>query len=107
MGKSGNWKVSPIWPIKIPFQVIELADDYTYTVIGYPNRQYVWIMSRTPTMNEETYDMLKELLQKKHQYKLDNLRKVPHQWTKNEREKRGFTTNEIPDELLIVQEDDK
>merc|ERR1712183_166964 len=69
--KSGNWKVSPIWPIKIPFQVIELANDYTYTVIGYPNRQYVWIMSRTPSMDDKTYDMLKERLITKHQYKLD------------------------------------
>lgn len=99
--KSGNWKVSPMWPIKIPFQVIELADDYSYTVIGYPSRAYVWIMSRKPTMDEETYEMLKQRLIHEHQYKLDNLRKVPQRWTKMEREKRGFTAKEIPDDLLI------
>ena len=45
---SANWKVSPLWPIKMPFPIIELDEkDYSYCVIGFPNRDYCWIMSRT------------------------------------------------------------
>lgn len=39
---SGDWKVSPFWPIKMPYKIIELDDkDYSYCVIGYPSRAIV------------------------------------------------------------------
>merc|ERR1712124_177597 len=48
---SGSWKVSPVWPVKMPYPIIELDDkDYSYCVIGYPNRDYCWIMARKPVM---------------------------------------------------------
>lgn len=98
---SGDWKVSPFWPIKVPYKIIELDEqDYMYTVVGYPNRKYCWIMYRKPQMPQETYDMLTKRLVEKHQYSLDGLRKVPQVWTKEEREKRGFTSQEIPDDML-------
>ena len=98
---SGDWKVSPFWPIKMPYKIIELDDqDYMYTVVGFPNRKYCWIMYRHPQMPQETYDMLTQRLVEKHQYSLDGLRKVPQVWTREEREKRGFTAQEIPDDML-------
>jgi apolipoprotein D and lipocalin family protein len=98
---SGEWKVSPFWPVKMPFQIIELDQkDYSYCVIGYPSRDYCWIMARQPFMKEETYNSLTTKLVEKHQYSLDGLRKVPQKWTREEREKRGLTKVEIPDNLL-------
>ena len=98
---SGTWKVSPFWPIKMPYQIIELDEkDYMYTVIGYPSRSYCWIMYRKPQMPQELYDSLTKKLVDKHQYSLDGLRRVPQVWTKAEREKRGFTSQEIPDDML-------
>jgi apolipoprotein D and lipocalin family protein len=98
---SGLWKVTPLWPIKMPYAIIELDEqDYTYCVIGYPNRQYCWIMGRTPVMPEATYNDLTKRLVEKHQYSLDGLRKVPQKWTAQERERRGFTKEEIPDSML-------
>jgi apolipoprotein D and lipocalin family protein len=49
--QSGNahWKVSPFWPLSFDYLVIALADDYSWTVIGVPNQQYIWIMGRTKT----------------------------------------------------------
>ena len=44
-------------------------------------------------------------LKEKHQYDLEGLRKVPQVWTKEEREKRGLTSKEIPDALLTKAED--
>ena len=97
---SGLWKVSPFWPIKLPYHVIELDEvNYSYCVIGYPSRAYCWIMARKPKMSEETYNELLKRLVEKHQYKLEGLRKVPQMWTREEREKRGLT-KEIPDDML-------
>jgi apolipoprotein D and lipocalin family protein len=37
------------------YWVIDLAPDYSYAVIGEPGRNYFWILSRTPTMDDATY----------------------------------------------------
>ena len=94
------WKVSPQWPIKLPYHIIELGDDYEYCVIGYPNREYAWIMARRPVMDEALYDDLTTKLVEKHQYSLEGFRKVPQKWTKAEREKRGISVDDLPDEFL-------
>jgi len=33
------------------YWVIQLPDDYRYSVVGEPSRQYLWILSRTPTLD--------------------------------------------------------
>jgi apolipoprotein D and lipocalin family protein len=103
---SARWKVSPFWPIKMPYLILEIDDaGRDYTVIGYPSREYCWIMSRTPQMEEQTYDRLTKLLVEKHQYEADpetkvaGLRKVPQFWTAEERAKRGLV-DAIPDQML-------
>ena len=46
------------------YWIIGLPDDYSYAVIGTPNRKYGWILSRTPELPEEklgeAYDILKK-----------------------------------------------
>lgn len=98
---SAEWKVSPFPLIKMPFLILEVDDKYDYCIIGYPSRDYAWIMCRKPTMPEKTYSMLTKKLVEKHQYNLDGMRKVPQVWTKEERSKRGLTQNEIPDSMLV------
>merc|ERR1711920_264218 len=100
---SALWKVSPSWPIKLPYHIIELGHDYEYCVIGYPSRDYCWIMSRQPVMDDNLYNDLTTKLVKKHQYSLDGLRKVPQKWTAQEREKRGLSKQEIPDKFLTKE----
>jgi apolipoprotein D and lipocalin family protein len=34
-----------------PYWVIQLADDYRYVVVGEPQREYLWILSRTPELS--------------------------------------------------------
>lgn len=100
--KSGDWKVSPFGFIRMAYPIIELDEvNYEYCVVGYKSRSYVWIMSRKPTMDDKTYNMLTERLVKSHQYSLDGLRKVPQIWTKEEREKRNLVA-EIPDKYLTL-----
>jgi apolipoprotein D and lipocalin family protein len=54
---SGNAKlrVQFFWPFRAHYWIIELANDYSYAVIGQPNRKYLWILSRKPQMDEEVY----------------------------------------------------
>lgn len=42
------------------YQIIELAPDYSYAVVGAPDRKYLWFLSRNPQMDEATYLRLTE-----------------------------------------------
>jgi apolipoprotein D and lipocalin family protein len=57
---SGNakLKVQFFWPFKGKYWIIDLADDYSYAVVGHPNRNYLWILSRTATMNDATFQKI-------------------------------------------------
>lgn len=37
------------------YWVIGLAPDYSWAVVGDPSRQYLWVLSRTPALDGETY----------------------------------------------------
>ena len=50
----------PFWG---PYWIIGLAQDYSYAVVGHPGRDYLWILSRTPTMSEATYQTIVTRLQ--------------------------------------------
>ncbi|RZL20311.1 MAG: hypothetical protein EOO89_00645 [Pedobacter sp.] len=47
-------------PFKGKYWIIDLADDYSYAVVGHPKRKYLWILSRTSTMNETLYNAIVE-----------------------------------------------
>ena len=57
-------KVSFFWPFSGDYWIIDLGRDYEYAVIGHPNRKYLWILSRTPDMDEEVYQAILVRLQK-------------------------------------------
>ena len=38
------------------YWVIGLAPDYSWTVVGSPDRNYLWILARTPTLPESVYE---------------------------------------------------
>jgi len=42
------------------YQVIALSSDYTHALVGDPTREYLWILSRSPQMDDATYDRLVE-----------------------------------------------
>lgn len=52
---NAEWRVQFLWPFWAAYLIIDLAEDYRYTVIGVPNRKWLWIMSRTSTIAEEDY----------------------------------------------------
>ncbi len=47
------------------YWIIDLAADYSYAVIGEPNRKYLWILSRTPTVEETAFQEILERIEEK------------------------------------------
>lgn len=54
---SGNakLKVQFFWPFKGKYWIIDLASDYSYAVVGHPERKYLWVLSRTPQLPSDVY----------------------------------------------------
>lgn len=40
------------------YWVLGLADDYSYAVVGSPDRRYLWFLTRTPTVPTEVFATL-------------------------------------------------
>lgn len=64
---SGNakLKVQFFWPFRGKYWIFDLADDYSYAVVGHPNREYLWILSRTRSMDEKVYNQILERIAEK------------------------------------------
>lgn len=43
------------------YWIIDLAPNYSYAVVGEPNREYLWVLARTPSIEEKTFQ---EILQR-------------------------------------------
>ena len=50
----------PFWG---DYWIIDLAGDYSYAVVGHPGRDYLWILARSPTIPEATYETIVTRLQ--------------------------------------------
>ena len=71
---NAEWRMQFLWPFRSPFLIIDLDDDYSYTVIGIPSRKYVWIMARDHKMPDYLYNNI-----------ISDLEKVGYDITKIER----------------------
>ena len=47
------------------YWVIGLDPDYKWAVVGHPDREYGWVLSRTKTLPDETMDKIVKLLEDK------------------------------------------
>ena len=52
------WGMQFIWPIKAEYVISHLDANYTETIIARSARDYVWIMARTPTIDDARYASL-------------------------------------------------
>jgi apolipoprotein D and lipocalin family protein len=48
-------KVSFFGPFWGKYWIIDLDPDYQWAVVGEPKRKYLWILSRTPSMDDDVY----------------------------------------------------
>lgn len=51
-GGNAIWGMQFVWPFKADYRIIYLDAAYTTTIVGREKRDYVWIMSRSPRMDE-------------------------------------------------------
>lgn len=74
---NAEWRVQFLWPFLADYLVIDLADDYSFTVIGVPSRKYLWIMARSKTMDEKVYANVVERIAAQG-YDTSKIQKIPH-----------------------------
>ena len=55
-GDNSKLKVQFFWPFRGDYWIVELGDNYEYAAVGAPGRDYLWILSRTPQMEEALYN---------------------------------------------------
>lgn len=63
-------KVQFFWPFSGDYWIIDLGPNYEYAVIGHPRRNYLWILSRTPQLDQGVYQGILERLKIEHHYDL-------------------------------------
>ena len=44
------WEMQFVWPIQAEYVIVDLAPDYSRTIVGRSKRDYVWLMARTPSL---------------------------------------------------------
>ncbi len=65
----------PFWG---DYWIIDLGANYEYAVVGHPGRDYLWILSRTPTIDPTVYAGILERLQDQG-YEVARLNRTPQQ----------------------------
>jgi apolipoprotein D and lipocalin family protein len=51
-------KVQFFWPFKGDYWIIDLAEDYSYAVVGTPSRKYLWVLYRHSQMPDTLYQAI-------------------------------------------------
>lgn len=75
--KPGMLEVSFFLSFYSPYNVLELADDYRYALVGSKSDKYLWILSRTAKMEQADIDFLLQSA-KKRGYDTDKFIWVEH-----------------------------
>ena len=64
-GKPGQLRVSFFGPFYGNYYILDLAPDYSYSVVGSSSPKYLWILSRTPRLSTEVQSKILNNLQKR------------------------------------------
>lgn len=76
---NARWGMRFVWPIKADYRIVYLDKEYSQTVIGRQDRDFVWIMARTPTISDASYDELVAFVASLG-YDTSKLVRVPQRW---------------------------
>ena len=70
------WGQQYVWPFKADYRISYLSSDYGQVVVAREKRDYVWIMSRSPTMSDADLRSLTEFVRSQG-YDVAQLQRVP------------------------------
>lgn len=82
---NAEWRVSPKLPLfgyalsgvlRLPYIIVDRSEDYSTAIIGYPNRAYLWVLSRRPEVSSKEYEKLIDKC-KSFGYDESKIRRVP------------------------------
>jgi apolipoprotein D and lipocalin family protein len=73
-------KAQFLWPFKTDYWIIELAEDYSYVVVGHPQQKYLFVMGRKPHLDQE---LLEEIIARCAQKGYDTAQLVSQEHPKN------------------------
>ncbi|AKD02567.1 outer membrane lipoprotein [Pontibacter korlensis] len=58
-------RVQFFWPFRGDYWILELDPDYQYAMVGSPDRESLWILSRTPKLDQDVMEQLVQLAEQK------------------------------------------
>lgn len=58
-------KVTFFWPFYGDYWILDVGPNYEYAVVGEPGRKYLWILSRSPQMDEALVQQLQQKMKAK------------------------------------------
>ncbi|XP_016490878.1 temperature-induced lipocalin-1 [Nicotiana tabacum] len=67
----------PIIPVTGDYWVLHIDENYQYALIGQPSRNYLWVLCRQNSLDDEIYNQLVEKA-KEEGYDVSKLHKTPH-----------------------------
>lgn len=70
-------KIQFIWPVTIDYVLIHIDEVKGYAILGSPYKHQLWILGRSPVVNDEDFDLLLKIAEK-NEYKTESLIRVDH-----------------------------
>ena len=71
----GRLKVTFFWPFSGNYYIISLDKNYKYALVGDPSRKYLWILSRSRSLESFTYSKLLDIA-KNNGFDIKNIIKI-------------------------------
>ena len=57
------WGMRLIWPFEADYRIAHIHPNYETTIVARNKRDFVWLMARTPTIDQSAFDGLLEKIQ--------------------------------------------
>ncbi len=74
-----EWRMQFVWPFQATFLILYLDPDYRFTVIGEPDRRYLWVMAREPRIPDAELARIRARLSELG-YAPERLTFMPQRW---------------------------
>ncbi|HNP65423.1 MAG TPA: lipocalin family protein [Woeseiaceae bacterium] len=78
-GSNARWGMRFVWPVKADYRIVYLDSEYSQTIIGRQDRDYVWIMARTPSISDADFNRLISRVSELG-YDTTQIKRVPQKW---------------------------
>ncbi len=73
------WGMQFIWPFKADYRILYVDEVYEQTIIGRIQRDYVWLMARTPQVSAADYQRFLQFIAAEG-YDISKVLRVPQRW---------------------------